>query len=167
MIGFTGNTEPARQKLLKIRALLTEAGRDPIIERAAWKVQVVAVKETRAAIGTRPDGTRWNIQKPESKWTVTKPRLGVRHVLNPDKVAKWLDEGTRDHGPKTKKFLFIPLTRRAVAGWRPDLVQGVDYVLRKRVKGITARHFMAKIREAAVQILIEEMKAAIRKAMTS
>ena len=64
----------------------------------------------------------------------------------------FLEKGTKDHGPKTKKVLYIPLNRKAaLGGWNEELQMGVDYILRRKVKGIKAMHIVAYQRPITAQ----------------
>lgn len=64
-------------------------------------------------------------------------------IVNPTKAIRWLEKGTKAHGPVRAKFLFIPLTRAAaLGGYRKGMKFGVDYILTKHVKGIRAMNFI-------------------------
>lgn len=72
------------------------------------------------------------------RWEILKTQRGYK-VSNAYKVMRWLEYGTKAHGPKVKKALYIPLNRKAaLGGWNDKLVYGRDYVLAKRVRGIKA-----------------------------
>lgn len=161
MIKLTAKTDKARAKLLAVQAALTVEQRDRIVEKAAFQTLTAAVKMTRDVIGVRPDGSRWNIQKPENHWQVRKPRLGTRIIANPDKVMKWLDEGTKPHGPTVKDWLYIPL-KRSAAIWHPGLKRGIDYILTKKVKGMKRTNVVEKIRSEAKKLLLAAFKAHIK-----
>src|SRR5262249_23283429 len=98
-------------------------------------------------------------------WQMQKPRPGTRVLLNQNKIMLFLEEGTREHGPVTKKFLYIPLNRNAAMGWHPGLKLGVDYILRKRVKGTEARWMGREQGKKAQTALFEAMKDHIRRAI--
>lgn len=97
-------------------------------------------------------------------WKVLESKNGQEYRIASDsKVALFLEEGTKAHGPKVKKFLYIPL-RPGAAVWRKGFVYGEDYILVKRVKGIKAAKYLkplsADIFEAMVgnfQKQIEEI----------
>jgi hypothetical protein len=57
-------------------------------------------------------------------------------VSNSSQIMRYLEFGTRAHGPRRAKFLFVPLTRKARMGGGKGLTFGKDYVLAKRVSGI-------------------------------
>jgi hypothetical protein len=162
MIRITANTDGVRAKLTRIQAELSPAGVDAVIERVALETVTDLVVATKAAIGVRPDGNRWNFEKPENKWMMSNAGPGRRLVSNDSKVMLWLDQGTRDHGPVTKKMLYIPLTRRAASGWNKGLVWGEDYILVKSVKGIKARNIVAAAKVRLMARLQTEMRAHIR-----
>src|SRR6266404_1822134 len=108
------DTASARAFVATLKAELTPEKVDKPVEIAAFKTLTEAVVQTKAAIGVRPDGRRWNIEKPENKWEVVKGGPGVRIVRNLSKVMLWLDQGTANAGtgfiyPVRKKFLFVPL----------------------------------------------------------
>ena len=86
-------------------------------------------------------------------------------MINGNKIMGWLEEGTKDHGPVTKKALYIPLTRQAAFGWQPGFVYGRDYILRKRVKGIQARHIAQEQARLAREDLKQSMKDHIKAAL--
>lgn len=83
-------------------------------------------------------------------------------IQNNNRAFLFIDQGTRDHGPVTKRFLYVPLTKTAAAGWRPGLKRGIDYILTKKVRGIKAQHIIARLREAANALLKQEFKNYLR-----
>lgn len=105
----------AQARLIRLRQAMSPANYDPVVDRAAWVTHARLVKETPK---------RWFGQVRRG-WIVAKPGLGSRLVINRNKIMLFLEEGTRDHGPKEiygplrpgqprrKKAMFIPLTRRA------------------------------------------------------
>ena len=126
-IKATVDTAEARAFVARLKQELAPEKVDKAVEIAAFKTLTQAVKATKAAIGVRPDGRRWNIEKPENKWTVKTLRPMVRSVENNSRVMAFLDRGTANAGtgfirPVRKKWLFIPLTRAAAGGWHPGLV---------------------------------------------
>ena len=85
-------------------------------------------------------------------------------------IMKYLEMGTKAHGPTKAKRLFVPLTRKAaqagpkgvmqaIMSWRanrqpgsktkPPYIVGRDFVWAKRVKGIKARWFIRSARAEA------------------
>lgn len=92
--------------------------------------------------GTSYYGQREFVKALKSKsinWAVVKLGDGYK-VVSLSKVALFLEEGTKAHGPVRAKFLYIPLRPNA-AVWRKGMIFGKDYILAKRVKGIKARHY--------------------------
>lgn len=133
LIKATVDTAEARAFVAALKKEMAPEKVDKQVEIAAFKTLTEAVKLTKAAIGLRPDGKRWNIEKPENKWAVEKLQPGARLLVNRNRVMFWLEHGTAGGGtgfiyPVRKKFLFIPLTRAAAGGWHPGLV------MQRRVK---------------------------------
>lgn len=94
------------------------------------------------------------------KWSVIKVAGRGYIITNTSKVMRFLEEGTRAHGPKTAKALYIPLNRAAaLRGWHPGLVQGSDYILRGRVRGIRA----LKIVQAERVLIASELQTGMLK----
>lgn len=147
MIRITANTSGARAKLLRFQQGLSPEGIDPVVERVAlW-----AIAELKKRTPTNKIGgghlTRAAWQGP------TKVYPGARLIENPNKVMRFLEEGTQAHGPVRAKSLFIPLTARALGGWMKGMQYGVDYILVKWVRGITPRRIVAGVRaEATVKL---------------
>ncbi len=84
------------------------------------------------------------------EWELRQTAPGEWWINNDYKVMRFLEYGTKAHGPKRAKALYIPLNRRAaIGGWNRGLRFGVDYVLAKRVKGIRAMGIVAAERERA------------------
>jgi hypothetical protein len=138
----------------KLRGITPEAI-DQMVERAALETLVELVKTTPK---------QWTGQTRKS-WQVQKPAQGVRIVENDSKVMLFLEKGTKDHGPVNKKFLFIPLTRRAAAGWFKGLRYGVDYILKKWVKGIKPMNIVRDERPRARERLLNGMKGLVRQTL--
>jgi hypothetical protein len=133
MIKATFDSQAAKAKLDRIRLAVSPDKLDPLVEK-------VALEALRDAIEATPK--KWFGQVRRS-WRILKPEEGQRIIRNDNKVMLFIDQGTKDHGPTSKKALYIPLTRAASAGWRQGMVYGRDYVLAKRVKGIKAMHIVA------------------------
>lgn len=138
MIRIAVRTERARRIVQGLIRRLTPEATSPLIEKVAWSTHRRLVEDTpKKWTGQTRRG--WRVMKNGNGWRVT----------NENKVMLWLELGTRDHGPKTKKALFIPLKSSALAGWNASLVMGVDYILTRRVKGIRARYIVRKERPIA------------------
>lgn len=102
-------------------------------------------------------------------WAVQKPEMGVRVLANGATASNgapimlFLEEGTANDGqgfiyPKVKKFLYVPLTKRAAGGWRQGLRWGVDFILKLRVRGQKGQHIVAKERPRAMERLKQGYK---------
>lgn len=128
---------------------------DPVIERVAlW---AWAELRKRTPKGKLAGG------KTRQAWTLTTPKKGARLLENKSKVMLFLEEGTRAHGPKVKKFLYIPLTLLGLEGSQEGRTKrGRDYILVKRVRGIRAMHIVRELRKEAMAKLKEAMKAHVR-----
>jgi len=131
-------TLAAKNKLNKLEQGLSEKVTDPIMEKVAYRTYARLVSKT-------PKGFTGQTRK---NWGVFKRPEGGYLVTNrPGKVMLFLEKGTKDHGPKAAKALYIPLNRKAaMSGWNSSLVPGVDYIVRKKVKGIKAMRIVAKQR---------------------
>ena len=109
---------------------------------------------TRKPRGRKKPGTG----ETAGSWRVDKLGGLVYNVLSTSKVALFLEKGTKAHGPKFKKFLYIPLKASARV-WRKGLIFGRDYILTKKVRGIKAWNYL---QPQAVKSL-ENLRAAIIK----
>ena len=137
MLRVVVNGARAQAVMQKLAAELTIAKTKPIIAGVAWRVHARLVKAT-------PKKWTGNLRR---SWTVIETTNGFA-VTNPNKVMLFLEKGTRAHGPKRKKFLYIPLVASAMI-WHPGLIRGQDYVLTKRVRGIRARNIVRDERPTA------------------
>lgn len=67
------------------------------------------------------------------------------NIGNSSKIMKYLEDGTKAHGPRTAKYLFIPLDRKtALRGLSKSSKFGKNYVLTRKVKGIKALNIVKK-----------------------
>lgn len=156
MIRITANTSGARAKLMRFQQGLSPEGIDPVVERVAlW-----AIAELKKRTPTNKIGgghlTRAAWQGP------TKTQPGARLIENASKVMRFLEEGTQEHGPVRAKFLFIPLTARALGGWVKGMQFGVDYILTKHVRGIVPMRIVAGVRAEAMMRLKNEILQHVR-----
>lgn len=158
-IRTTEKTEEAKAALRKARAGLTADALGPIVEREAqdaWRG--VKAATPRGWTGRTRDG--WFIERP------TKTR---RVVANESKVAVFLEGGTANQGtgriyPRVKKFLFIPRTARAaISGWNVTLRKGIDYILRRWVRGIRPRWIAKNESERSDARLVKAVQEHIRR----
>lgn len=161
MITGTTNAKEAADWLAKIGRSLTPAQVDPTVDRAAWKV-------LRRMIDVTPKKWTGHLRQ---AWRLVKPAIGVRVVENQSKVMLFLEEGTPASAPgegrifpRTRRALFIPLTRRAaMQGWSEDLTRGTDYIVRVSVRGIKPRKIVQRERRTALDILYQEFRAFIER----
>ncbi len=172
MIDGEANWEAARRKLAAIEMAMKDGTFDQPVERVGWQVLRMLVEET-------PKGWTGITRR---SWQMQKPEPGSRLVFNstegrpdrPNKVMLWLEKGTGNANtptsrggyiyPKSKRFLFIPKTSTAsITGWRPGMQFGRDYVLARRVRGITARNIVERTRPKAAEMLKDEIRSFLRK----
>jgi len=179
-VTVTGDAQ-AKAYFDRIRAALMPGQLDLVVRKAAWITRNRLIAQTPK---------RWTGMTRRG-WTVTRRGAGRYSVWNrSEKVMLFLEKGTRSHGPKRAKRLFVPLTRKAaLAGPRvvyrankemalkkafgvhtgrkqmPFKV-GVDFVWAKRVRGIKAMNIVAKNRQLAEVTLKASMRLHVRKAIT-
>jgi hypothetical protein len=121
----------------RIESKLSVKKIDAMLKKAAWQAQkqfVHAVKSKKGK-GTGETSDSWKVIE------VGKLRY---EIVSTSKVAVYLEKGTKAHGPVSGKFLYIPL-KPGIKTWRKGQVYGKDYVLAKKVKGITARKYLRPI----------------------
>jgi hypothetical protein len=161
---FQFNDDLAKRRLAAIKKQLTPAAQDRVVRKAAWVIHGRLVRQTPK---------RWTGHTRRS-WTVF--RRGNSHyaVTNKSKVMRFLEMGTKAHGPVTAKRLFIPLNRRAaLAGPKGvfasggKLKFGRDFVWAKRVRGIKARWIVRNYRPFAEGVVKAMMKLHIRNIIAS
>lgn len=67
-------------------------------------------------------------------WQIAKPRDGVRVLFNPTQTMRWIEFGTKAHGPVVAKALFIPLTKKAFLAYgRGTKIQTASYLNRSPI----------------------------------
>lgn len=151
MIAITVDTGGAEAKIARLQAGLTPEAIDPIVDEVAFKTLAQVVAATPK---------HWFGQVRAAWQVMPKTVAGARFIRNDNKIMHFLEYGTRDHGPVTAKMLWIPLRREAAlaprlpgsrirqptsprrnrGGWSTTkLVWGVDFILKKWVRGIAAR----------------------------
>ncbi len=160
MIKVNVQSEAVRAKIERVRAAMTPEAVDPVMERAG-------LETFREVVAATPK--RWFGQV-RGSWKIEKPKEGQRLVINRNKIMLFLEVGTANEGqgfiePKEKKALYIPLNRKAAMGWVEGLKYGVDYILRKRVRGIKPRWIVRDERKKARVRLLKAMKEHIRKVL--
>ena len=133
--------------LRRIASSITAAGLDPGVKRAVLATKKEAERLT-------PHG--WT-GKTRKSWEVRKDGPSRYSLYNKTKSAYYLDKGTKTHGPKKAKRLFVPLSQSAaragavgVSKNRAAFTMGKDYVLAKKVRGIRPLNITKKTRDFAV-----------------
>jgi hypothetical protein len=95
-------------------------------------------------------------------WHTIKRGTAQYEITSNSKVALFLEEGTKAHGPKTAKYLYIPL-RPGARVWRRGLVFGRDYVLTKRVRGIKALKYLRPVSDSLSKVMVDEFVKQLQK----
>jgi|WetSurMetagenome_2_1015567.scaffolds.fasta_scaffold02369_9 hypothetical protein len=131
---------------------------DKILEDAAYNGQ-------KHIASTMPWKSKKTIDRSgiATSWYVLKKKRGEYKIASTHKVAFFLEDGTKAHGPRVKKCLYIPL-RPGAATWREGFVLGKDYILVKRVKGIKARKYLKPISLEILGMMVSDFEAYIAKA---
>jgi len=115
---------------------------DKCVQNAITETQIRLMASYPAATGQTKMG--WKIRKfGNANW----------QLYNENKVALFLEEGTKDHGPVTAKFL----------QWRT--AQG-SYRRAKRVRGIQARYYLAQQVPFAQQTVTDMISRKIRELLS-
>lgn len=92
-------------------------------------------------------------------WKAVESAGGKEYRIASDsKVALFLEDGTKAHGPRVKKFLYIPL-RPGAAVWRKGFVFGKDYILVKRVKGINGLKYLRPASDNILKAMADNFMA--------
>lgn len=147
----------------RMAARLTPAATDRVLGRAAYAVHAGIVLKTPK---------KWT-GRTRAAWQVSHPRIGRYVVGNTSKVMKFLEDGTRAHGPVTAKALFIPLNRRTALAGPAAVIQaqrsglrtfvaGRDYIWRKRVRGIQPRYIVRRFRPEAGRMVNSYIRAFVQ-----
>ena len=166
MIRITYDPKQLEGPMQKILLAVKDEAFDVAVDAAAWK-------SLAKLVGLTPKKWTGLTQK---SWQVKKPQAGQRVVFNDSKVMLWLEGGTGNAGtatskggyiyPKTKKYLYVPLTQAASYGWSSGMTFGKDYVLAKRVRGIKPMKIVEKFVPEANEILKIEMKNFLAQILT-
>jgi hypothetical protein len=96
------------------------------------------------------------------EWRTAKISGGYT-ITNDSRVMRWLEKGTKAHGPKRAKMLYIPKVPSAMYGYKKGFVFGVHYILTKRVAGIRAINIVSKEKPLAHERLMKEMVEHIKR----
>lgn len=162
------DTREGVQRMEKIRSGLTWQGIDSVTRKVAFVTHGRLIRQTPK---------KWTGMTRRS-WRVFGRGTANYSVTNKSKVMKFLEAGTRAHGPVRAKRLFIPLTRdaalagprkvmQASQGGNGSYVAGRDFVLARRVRGIKALRIVDKHRAFARITLKSAMRLHIRKLLES
>lgn len=138
-----------------------------LVKRIESKVSKEQIDKTLSGVAYR--GLREMVAAMPSKtgalrqsWKVLKRGQGEYAIVSLSKVALFLEAGTKAHGPKTAKFLYIPLRPNA-AVWRKGMVFGKDYILTKRVRGISAMHYLKPVANRTLNIMVDDFHTQLKK----
>jgi hypothetical protein len=170
MIRLTAQTERARAMCQRLANQISPENLDPIVEK-------VALQTLASLVQASPK--RW-FGSIRSGWTITTPVLGSRKIDIPEgrtspsgtsvrQIAGFVNFGTARNGagfiyPVKAERLYVPLTRRAAAGWHRGLKWGRDYILKLRVRGIKGQHFIEPERAKAFERLRKALVQMVRNA---
>jgi len=104
------------------------------------------------------------VEQTPKKWTGQTRRewrtaqiIGGWTITNDSKVMRFLEKGTKAHGPKRAKMLYIPKVPQAMYGYQKGFVFGIHYILKKRVRGIRAMKIVERERPLAKERLLDSM----------
>jgi len=169
----SANTSAATAKLRKLRAAMTPDAMDAVVNRVAFVTHRRLVQRTPK---------RWTGQT-RRYWRVLRRRSSWYSVTNLSQVMVWLEKGTKAHGPKSAKALFVPLNRKAAfagpkgvmaainavkgTNKKPRFIAGRDFVFTKKVRGIKALHIVRDHRPFAEVTLKSAMRQYIRQVLST
>mgnify|MGYP003631506207 CR=1 FL=1 len=154
-IDMTIDDENAERILRELERAMSQANTDLVVFQEAEYTRGQLATETPKG-WTGQTKREWRTARITNGWAVT----------NDSRVMRWLEKGTKAHGPKTAKVLFIPLTASAaIGGWKQGMKFGRDYVLKKWVKGIKAHRIVEAERPQAQIRLRIQMERHIEKAI--
>jgi len=161
---LVAQTGPAKRLIKKLHRNLTPESMDRVVRVSAFKIHAKLVVATPK---------KWTGQTRKG-WTVTFAGASHYSVWNRSRVMLWLERGTPSRKPVKAKALFIPLNRKmALAGSKAlkkrnhRYIYGVDYILRKSVKGAKAMHIVRDFLPTGERILFNEMRSFIREIASS
>lgn len=161
-IRVTSDSRNAERYFERLRQAMTPAKQDRVVSKVAWVVHRRLVQQTPK---------KWTGHTRQG-WKVTRRGNARYSVWNSSKVMLFLERGTKAHGPRRAKFLFIPATREAArAGARGvfnnpgKFKHGVDFYLAKKVRGIKARWIVRNYRPIAQNTLKAAMRLHLKRAL--
>ena len=120
------------------------------------KVDKLADNTLRRLKSATPKGHTGNTR---DAWVIDRRHsdLGFNfEIRNESIIMKFLEFGTKAHGPKTKKLLYVPISKSAQGGYKKGLKWGTDYVMTKKVRGIKA-HGIIKAENIVAQREIKKI----------
>jgi hypothetical protein len=97
------NFKPTTNLIKKVTSAMSTPNRLAVHQKAAEVVRGRMIRQTPK---------RWTGQTRRS-WVIQRTGGDGVVLTNTSKVMKFLEDGTRAHGPKRAKRLFVPLTKRA------------------------------------------------------
>ena len=157
------DTEEAGANMRRVRGGLTLKGVDKTVRRVAYVTHRRLVQRTPK---------KWTGMTRKG-WRVFRRGPASYSVTNKSRVMVYLEKGTRAHGPKTAKSLFIPLTRKAALAGARKVIEGAgkggafkagrDFVFAKRVRGIKAMRIVETQKPLTRITLKAAMRLHIRK----
>jgi hypothetical protein len=155
-------TERQRVAFERLSAAYSPTAVDHVVERVAMEAKRELTERT-------PKG--WT-GATANAWFVIKVQPGERDVVNPTVTMRFLEYGTPRGAPgigfiypKIKKALYIPLTAAGANGWRPSLRPGIDYILRKKVRGMKPQKIVEKYQPVLDKKLEEALLQHFRAAL--
>lgn len=108
------------------------------------EISAEAIAEVRALTTKNIKEPRWKLTNPSvdtSAWRITKLTPVMVEFTNVSRIYSYLDRGTADHGPKTKKALFIPLKKSVALAYANG-----EFRVSKSIAG-TALYVPSKVRK--------------------
>jgi hypothetical protein len=162
----------ARYLMQRIQTQLSPAQQDHLVEKSSQQARGELVALYQRNHKTNKITGRTNTGATAQAWNVKNAGQGSRQLVNVPSVggknvAAWLEDGTKAHGGKGGKPLFIPLTPEAQANTSKKggkkLIFGEDYILAKRVKGIKAYKHVEKFMPRATKIIYTNALEAINR----
>ena len=120
---------------------------NPSVNRAMQLgLKKVAVHAMGRLIQQTPKGFTGQTRRSWSLLNYSSGKFVGFEINNKTRTMRFLEEGTKAHGPKTANMLYIPLNRKASMGWKKTFKFGKDYVLAKKVSGIAPMKIVDKRR---------------------
>jgi hypothetical protein len=135
----------------------------------AAEMQKIAEDTLKEVIAETPKRWTGNTKR---GWQIVKYGSVGYRIRNRYRAMRFLEDGTRAHGPKRARRMFIPLNKRAHAAGPKGVFRnprafkmGRDYVLARRVKGIKAHHILKNASVRANAKAVSRFDRLIRKSL--